>query len=385
MSGGATATVVHSARVVTHRGEMSDAWVRFEGDRIDATGAGDGWRALPAAEVVDAGGGVLAPGLIDLHCHGAGGFAFDIAEDHAIEAALAVHRAHGTTRSVLSLVTAPLPDLANRLEAIARVARADPLVLGSHAEGPFLDAEFRGAHDERLLMRADAAAVEALLEAADGTLRQLTIAPEHPGALEAIERLTAAGVAVAVGHTGADLEAARAAFDRGASILTHSFNGMRGIDHRAPGPVIAAIGAGHVTLEVINDGVHVHPEVVRLAFAAAPGRIALVTDAMAAAGAADGDYMLGSLAVVVRHGVARLRDGDAIAGSTLLLDEALRRAVAAGISLPDAIGALTIVPARALGLDRVLGALEPGYAADAVLFDAELRPGAVWAAGTRVR
>ncbi|MCD1267681.1 N-acetylglucosamine-6-phosphate deacetylase [Microbacterium sp. MEC084] len=379
------ATVIHSARLVTHRGETADAWVRFEDDRVAATGTGDGWRAQPADEVVDASGRILTPGFIDLHCHGAGGFAFDIAEDHAIEAALAVHRRHGTTRSVLSLVTAALPDLTSRLEAIARVAKNDPLVLGSHAEGPFIDDEFRGAHDPRLLIRADAEAIEAVLEAADGTLRQLTIAPEHPGALEAIERLTAQGVRAAVGHTGADLETARTAFDRGASILTHAFNGMRGIHHRAPGPVIAAISSDHVTLEVINDGVHVHPEVVSMAFSSAPGRIALITDAMAAAGAADGDYILGSLAVVVRHGVARLKDGDAIAGSTLLLDEALRRAVEAGIPLPDAVGALTIVPARTLGLDDELGTLEPGYAADAVLLDVELRPESVWAAGEKLR
>lgn len=378
-------TVIHSARLVTHRGETADAWVRFEGDRVAATGTGGGWREQPADEVVDAAGRVLTPGFIDIHCHGAGGFAFDIAEDHAIEAALAVHRAHGTTRSVLSLVTAPLADLAARLEAIARVAKADPLVLGSHAEGPFLDEEFRGAHDRGLLIRADAASIDTVLEAADGTLRQLTIAPEHPGAMEAIDRLTAAGVVAAVGHTGADLETARAAFDRGASVLTHAFNGMRGIHHRAPGPVIAAISADHVTLEVINDGVHVHPEVVSMAFSAAPGRIALITDAMAAAGASDGDYILGSLAVVVRHGVARLKDGDAIAGSTLLLDEALRRAVDAGIPLADAVGALTFTPARTLGVDGEFGSLETGFAADAVLLDADLRPEAVWAAGEKLR
>ena len=169
-------------------------------------------------------------------------------------------------------------------------------MLGAHLEGPFLDHEFRGAHDPLQLRAADAASVERLLEASGGTLRQITIAPEHPGASEAIARFVDAGVAVAVGHTGADFETTLAAFDAGASILTHAFNGMRGIHHRAPGPVVAAMHADHVTLEIINDGVHVHPDVVRLAFAGAHGRVALITDAMAAAGAADGAYLLGSLA-----------------------------------------------------------------------------------------
>ena len=169
--------------------------------------------------------------------------------------------------------------------------------------------------------------MERLLEASGGMLRQITIAPEHHGASEAIARFVDAGVAVAVGHTGADFETTLAAFGAGASILTHAFNGMRGIHHRAPGPVVAAMHADHVTLEIINDGVHVHPDVVRLAFAGAHGRVALVTDAMAAAGAADGSYLLGSLRVVVEGGVARLLEGGSIAGSTLTQDAALRRAV----------------------------------------------------------
>ena len=229
------------------------------------------------------------PGFIDLHCHGAGGASVEEGAE-AIEALLAVHTAHGTTRTVLSLVTAPVDLLCDRLQVIAGVAASDSRVLGAHLEGPFLDHDFRGAHDPLQLRAADAATVERLLEASGGTLRQITIAPEHPGAAEAIARFVDAGVAVAVGHTGADFETALAAFGAGASILTHAFNGMRGIHHRAPGPVVAAMHADHVTLEVINDGVHVHPDVVRLAFAGAHGRVALVTDAMAAAGAADGAY-----------------------------------------------------------------------------------------------
>lgn len=384
-------TVIHSARLVSGGDTVPDAWVRFEGDRVGGRGIGEGWREGlgpgtgdgGAAEVTDAAGRWLTPGFIDLHCHGGGGASADDGDD-AIPVVLATHRAHGTTRTVLSLVTATIDELGERLSAIARAAASDPLVLGSHLEGPFLDREFRGAHDPERLRRADADAIGRLLASADGTLRQITIAPEHDGAAEAIARFTDAGVAVAVGHTGADFDTALRAFDAGASILTHAFNGMRGIHHRAPGPVIAAMHADHVTLEVIDDGVHVHPDVVRLAFAGAPGRVALVTDAMAATGSADGRYVLGSLEVDVVDGVARLAEGGAIAGSTLTQDVALRRAVVeSGLSLEDAVTAVTVTPAAAIGRAHDLGRLDPGYAADAVLLDDDLAVAGVWGAGAR--
>lgn len=379
-------TVIHSARLVTGRDTVADAWVRFEGDRVAERGIADGWRSMVprGAAVTDAAGRILVPGFIDLHCHGAGGASVEEGEA-AIETALAVHTAHGTTRTVLSLVTASLDVLAGHLETIARVAASDARVLGAHLEGPFLDTEFRGAHDPELLRTADADTVERLLAASAGTLRQVTIAPEHDGAAEAIRRFVDAGVAVAIGHTGADFATALAAFEGGASILTHAFNGMRGIHHRAPGPVVAAMHADHVTLEIINDGVHVHPDVVRLAFSGAPGRVALVTDAMAAAGAADGRYVLGSLEVDVDGGIARLVEGGSIAGSTLTQDVALRRAVVdSGIPLDEAIAALTVAPASAIGRADDLGRLDPGYAADAVLLTDDLAVDAVWGAGARL-
>ena len=379
-------TVIHSARIVSGRDTVADAWVRFDADRVAARGIGDAWREdLPAeASVTDAAGRHLVPGFIDLHCHGAGAASVEEGEG-AIDTVLGVHSSHGTTRSVLSLVTAPVDVLAGRLETIARVAASDPRVLGAHLEGPFLDHEFRGAHDPAELRTADVASIDLLLDASGGALRQITIAPEHTGAADAITRFVDAGVAVAVGHTGADFATALAAFESGASILTHAFNGMRGIHHRAPGPVVAAMHTDHVTLEIINDGVHVHPDVVRLAFAGARGRVALVTDAMAAAGAADGQYRLGSLEVIVADGVARLLQGGSIAGSTLTQDEALRRAVVdSGIPLDEAVGALTEAPAAAIGRASDLGRLDPGYAADAVLLGHDLAVEAVWCAGARL-
>ncbi len=379
-------TVVHGVRLVDAGRIVPDAWVRFEDERVTGTGTGDGWRAgaTSADEIVDgtaAAGVYLTPGFIDLHGHGGGGASYDDGAE-AIRAARAVHRSHGTTRAVISLVTAPLDHLAARVAVVAELTRTDPDILGSHLEGPFLDPAHKGAHDESLLRTPEPGAVERLLEAGRGTIRQVTLAPELPGAVAAIRAVVAAGAAAAVGHTGADLEQTRAAFDAGASILTHAFNAMPGLHHRDPGPVAAAAADRRVTLEVIADGVHLHPEIVRIAFAAAPGRVALITDAMAAAGHADGHYELGALGVDVEHGVARLSDGGAIAGSTLTQDAALRYAVAAGIPLPDAVHAVTTAPARALGRAGDLGSLAVGAIADAVLLSEDLRVVRVWTAGS---
>lgn len=380
-------TVIHSVRLVDDGRVRDDAWVAFTDGVVDATGSGHTWRELRERESagpvdsVDGGGCWLTPGFIDIHGHGGGGGSFDDGAD-AIRAARAVHRAHGTTRAVLSLVTAPLDVLAARAALVADLAESDPTVLGSHLEGPFLDPGHKGAHTERLLRAPDAASIDRLLEAGRGTVRQVTLAPERAGGLDAVRRIVAAGTAAAVGHTNATADEARAAFDAGATILTHAFNAMPGIHHRAPGPVVAAMGDDRVILEVIADGVHVDPAVVTLAFAGAPGRIALITDAMAAAGAPDGGYELGGLAVTVTDGVARLADGT-IAGSTLTQDAALRLAVGAGVALVDAVAALTTVPARAIGLADRLGSLRAGAAADAVLLDGSLHVAGVWVDGIR--
>ncbi|WP_166997746.1 N-acetylglucosamine-6-phosphate deacetylase [Paramicrobacterium fandaimingii] len=383
--------IIHSARLVTDGTITADAWVQMTDAVVTATGTGDSWRdsdAAHSAQLVDAAGDWLTPGFIDIHGHGGGAAAYDDGVD-AIATAVAVHRAHGTTRSVLSLVTASVADLAQRARMIAELTASDPLILGSHLEGPFLDVARKGAHTAELLIAPTPADIDTLIAAADGTLRQITLAPELDGGLDAVRAFVDAGVRVAVGHTSANDDETRAAFDAGATLLTHAFNAMNGIHHRAPGPVIAALGRDDVTLEVINDGTHVHPDVVRMLCGEAPGRVALITDAMAAAGAADGAYTLGGLDVTVRAGVARLDDGSAtggsIAGSTLLLDEALRRAVT-DVRLPmeQAVDAVTGAPARALGLENTLGSLRPGFSADAVLLGAELDVRGVWAEGRRL-
>ena len=381
-------TVIHSVRLVDDERVVDDAWVHFSGGRVAAIGAGAGWReqvdaaatAIVNGSAIAGAGALLAPGFVDIHGHGGGGASYDDGPE-AIRIARALHRTHGTTRAVISLVTASVETMQRRASMVADLVRTDDDILGSHLEGPFLDPGHKGAHDESLLREPAAGVVERLLAAGRGTVRQVTLAPELPGALRAIHAVVAAGAAAAIGHTGADDRLSRRAFDEGATILTHAFNAMPGLHHRDPGPVGAAAFDPRVVLEIIADGVHLHPDVVRFAFAAAPGRIALVTDAMAAAGHADGRYELGSLRVDVRERTARLVDSGVIAGSTLTQDAALRLAVSAGVPLAAAVAALTSVPARAVGYGDSYGSLRPARFADAVLLSADLGVRRVWTAG----
>lgn len=379
-----TELLIHSATKVDVDGQQDAFWLHAVDGVIRSTGTGDEWRSIPVGDdgsVHDARGGHLTPGFIDLHVHGGGGSSFDDGRE-AIGRALAVHRAHGTTRTLISLVSNPVDALVASLEGIADLVAEDPLVLGAHLEGPFLSVDKKGAHDPGALIEPSPAVVERLIDASRGTLRQITIAPELPNALEAIQVLVEAGVVVAVGHTDADEALTKTAFDLGARLVTHVFNAMNGIHHRAPGPIIASFADERVTVELILDGEHVHPDVARLVFEQAPGRVTLITDAMAAAGSSDGRYLLGSLEVQVTDGLARLVDGDSIAGSTLTLDRALRLAVASGVPADAAVGALTSTPARVLGLSDRFGRLAPGYAGDAVLLDHQWNVQAVWADGS---
>ncbi|MEJ5943736.1 N-acetylglucosamine-6-phosphate deacetylase [Pseudokineococcus basanitobsidens] len=364
--------VVHSARLVDAAGVHDGAWVAARAGQVVARGTADGWREHAAgAEVLDADGALLTAGFVDLHGHGGGGHAHEDGPEAVLDAT-AAHREHGTTRSVVSFVADDVDALARRLAGVADLCAEHPHVLGSHLEGPFLALERKGAHSADALVDPTPAAVRQLLDAARGTLRQVTLDPRRPGAAEAARTFVAAGVVVAVGHTEATFEDARDAFDAGARLLTHAFNAMPGLHHRAPGPVAAACADERVVAELILDGEHVHPAVAALLLAAAPGRVALVTDAMAAAAGEEGRYRLGGLDVVVAGGRAVLEGAGTLAGSTLTQDRALRTGVAAGLPLPALVDAATAVPARVLGQQGRLGALVPGAVADLVLLDDDL-------------
>lgn len=358
--------ILAGARIVAGGRILAPGWVRVDGPCIAEFGEGP----PPGPVDQDLANRWLVPGFVDMHAHGAVGHSFDEADAAAVAAITGHHLAHGTTTMVASLVSAPIDVLEHRLRSLAPHVTSGALA-GVHLEGPFLSAGHRGAHDPRHLQPPRPAALDRLLSAAPAALRMITLAPELPGGLDAVERVTGAGVVAAVGHTSADYETTRAAVDRGASVATHLYNGMPPILGRAPGPVIALADDERVVVELIADGFHLHEATLRRTAAAAVGRFSLVTDAMAATGCGDGDYLLGEQRVRVTDGRARLVDGDSLAGSTLTLDHALRTAVRAGVSFRAALAAVTETPARALGLAEHSGTIASGRAADLVVLDGE--------------
>jgi N-acetylglucosamine-6-phosphate deacetylase len=398
-------------RVVTPRGVLSPGWIRLAGNLIDAVGTGDPPEPLaPERPAVDLRGQWVLPGFVDMHVHGGGGASFTEGTEDDARKAAEFHRAQGTTSMLASLVTAPLAELEARAAMLAALVD-DGLIDGLHLEGPFLSPARRGAQDPRYMIAPDVAVFERLHAAARGHLRVITLAPELPGAFSVIQAATRAGVTVAVGHTDATADVTMAAIDAGATHATHLFNGMRPLHHREPGAAGALLDRDEVTCEVIADGVHLHDIVVRLAArAAGPGRLVLVSDAMAAAGMPDGRYQLGSMRVTVAGGVARLQEdlagpgpartaaradaiasstatpSGAIAGSTATLADVVRHAIAAGLPVPEVAAAASTTPARVLGLAGRTGALSAGLAADLVVCDDDFRPRAVmrqgrWLAG----
>ena len=397
---------IRNARRIDARGVQDHCWlvvrdgvIVAEGAEIDVEVGGtddmaDAFaKAAGSLPIIDAHGAIMTPGYVDIHAHGAWGTSFDDGAD-GIATARAGHMVHGTTRQVLSLITNPIDTICENLRTVRSLMPSRPDILGAHLEGPFLALERKGAHDPECLRDPVPELVDQLLDAADGCLRQITIAPELPHGIDAIKRFAAAGVKPAVGHCSADYQTAKRAFDEGATIMTHMFNAMNGLHHRKPGPIPAAVEDQRVIIELINDGFHVQNPMVRLGFDFAPHRIAFVTDAMAATDCPDGAYKLGALDVNVVDGHARLVSNGAIAGSTLLLEVAVQRAVLElGFDAPAAVEAATLTPARALGFDRPnpvtgapLGLLAPGYAADLLLSDAATwQVNEVWCAGRKVR
>ncbi|MDF9813895.1 N-acetylglucosamine-6-phosphate deacetylase [Streptomyces sp. SPB162] len=225
---------------------------------------------------------------------------------------------------------------------------------------------------ESLLRDPDPAEVRKLIDAARGTAKMVTLATELPGGLDSVRLLVENGVIAAIGHTDATYEQTVAAIEAGATVATHLFNAMPTLNHRAPGPIAALLEDERITVELINDGTHLHPAVLELAFnSAGADRVAFITDAMDAAGFGDGHYDLGPMAVEVKDGVARLVENGSIAGSTLTLDTAFKRAVTVDrLSLSDTVRAISANPARLLGQYDRIGSLEPGKDADLVVLDA---------------
>ncbi|GAP79239.1 MULTISPECIES: N-acetylglucosamine-6-phosphate deacetylase [Brachybacterium] len=398
-----TADLALRGTAVLEQGLVPDALVLCAGERILWAGPAAHAPAglLPEDSRVLEHDGLILPGLVDLHCHGGGGASFPDSEGaEEMLAAVLEHRRHGTTSLVASLVTADAATLREKVAQLAGLHR-DGEIAAIHLEGPFLSEARRGAQNPAHLTDGDPALVRELAEIAGGALATMTVAPESAGADEVIDVLAGSGAVPSLGHTdGGSAEMTRAVDrsiaalrrSRGRSPLptaTHLFNGMRPIHHRDPGPALAALDAasrGEMVVEVIADGVHLDARTVAHVFSiAAEDHVVLVTDAMAAAGMADGRYRLGALDVTVEAGVATLTEGGAIAGGTAHLVEVLRLAVLeAGVELVAAVRAASTVPARVLGLEDEIGSLAAGRRADVLMVDRQLRPVTVLRGGQEV-
>ncbi|HET7478134.1 MAG TPA: N-acetylglucosamine-6-phosphate deacetylase [Rubrobacteraceae bacterium] len=371
-------------RVVTDYEVWPEATVLIEGGSIRDIGR-DGSLAEEADEVHDYPDSLIVPGFVDLQVNGS--FGVDVATepgrlDELSEALLQT----GTTSYLPTVISSPeslyeraLPELAARTGDPASGAE----VLGIHLEGPFLNLEKRGAHAAAHLNPPNVALLERLLDL--GPVRMLTLAPELPGAGELMERARDRGTAVSAGHSDASFVLAYEAFDHQVSGVTHLFNAMSPLHHREPGIPGAAFAHPLVVCGLIPDGLHVHPEVVGLAFRMlGPNRIYLTTDAISAAGMGAGEYRLATRTVYLESGVPRLGSG-AIAGSILTMDRAFQNILAfTGCTIPEAVRMASTTPARLIGEGKRKGRLTPGYDADVTVLAPDLSVEAVWRCGRSV-
>ena len=334
---------------------------------------------------MDARGAYLIPGLIDIHTHGGMG---EDASDGKPEGLVTMSRyyaAQGVTSWCPTTMTLKEPELTKAMAAIKGFERpADGAkVAGIHLEGPFVSRKKCGAQNPENLHAPDADMFRRLNEASGGLVRLITMAPEEPGALPFIREVSKT-CTVSLGHTTADYDTARAAYAAGASHATHLFNAMPPLNHREPGVVPAALDAG-ATVELITDGFHIHPAVIRLVHRLFGEKLVLISDSLRCAGMPDGDYELGGQPITLTGGVARLTGTTTLAGSSIHLMEGLRRAVSFGVPLEAAVLAATLTPARVIRQDHRIGSLAPGHAADFVLLDKDLQVKAVYIDGQPVR
>jgi N-acetylglucosamine-6-phosphate deacetylase len=383
-----TTTLLHVTRAFTPTTEIHNAGILIRDGVIEAIGPREDLSLPPGAQEIQASGKIAVPGFIDVHIHGAGGHDVMEGTGEALSTVARTLAAHGTTSFVATTVTASPDSICASAEGIARYITLQQQaednraqVLGVHFEGPFISPVRRGVHPSEWITLPSAAFLQRFTEAAGGYAQILTIAPELPGAMPCIDAARKAGLVVAMGHTDATYEQARAAIAHGARHAVHVYNAMRPFTHRDSGVIGAVLTSPDVTAELIADGVHVEETATRILLQAkGAAGVILISDGISATGMPDGKYTLGTFEVTVAGGVCRNAEGK-LAGSTLTLDRALRNIVNLGISLPDALRMLTLNPATLLGIEFKKGSLRTGADADILLLDESLNVTQTWTRG----
>jgi N-acetylglucosamine-6-phosphate deacetylase len=353
----------------------------------ETTSLPDAYTQWPVDESAE---GLLIPGFVDVHVHGGAGYDFMYSDEATLDSITKFHSSQGTTTMLATTMTAPKADI-DRVLAEVHAYRSKEMpfakLAGVHLEGPFISHKWPGAQNPEHIVPANVDWLEEWEAAYPGMMRQVTLAPEREGALKAIQWLRAHGITAALGHTDATYEEVITAADAGLNQAVHAFNAMTPLHHRKPGTVGAVLSDKRIRAEIIADGIHVHVAMVALlARLKNEGDLLLITDAMSATGLSDGDYKIGDLPVVVKDGIATLRDNSgALAGSTLTMIRGFQFLVrSAGLSLEEASRAASLTPAVSLGLEHAIGSLEAGKQADIVLLDDELNLQGIWIDGRKL-
>ena len=391
-------TLIYNVKLVETDGISENGAVILRDGKIDFVSR-DGAVILPAVdESIDGGGKYLSAGFIDIHVHGGGGHDFMDATEEAFVGAMAAHMKHGTTSIVPTTLTAEDEEL-RQVFATARKVKSSadaeklPELLGLHLEGPYVEPSMAGAQDPKYIKVPADGSWRGIVEAAQGDLLIWTVAPELDGADELADALRDSGIIFSAGHSAAKYDDVCRAIDAGYTMATHLYSSMSTIirenGYRVPGLLEGALLHDEICAEVIADGLHLPPSLLKLIYKTkGRDRMVLVTDAMRGAGMPDGEYLLGSLTkgqkVYVFDGIAHMPDGISFAGSVCTADRLIRTMTKqAGVPLTDAVAMLTVNPAREIGASDRKGKLEIGYDADLVLFDDDINISAVWCLGVK--
>lgn len=360
-------------------GQFQTLDVKIQGDQIVEVG-----KNLHDEKIIDCSGKLILPGVIDLHTHGCIGHDFSSSNPDEIESMLQYYASHGVTSLLATTMTMDLNQYRTALKNIYTVLTHSPnssRILGINMEGPFLGKSKKGAHDEQYLIPLDENLFEELDSLSGNHIKMIDLDPELDGAMDFISKYSQTKI-ISLAHTACDYDIALQAIECGASHVTHLFNAMNGLHHRNPG-IIGALNDRNIRAEIICDGIHIHPAVIRMMFKLCPEKMIFISDSMSACGLGDGAYLLGGLPVIVKNRKAMLEDGT-IAGSTTTAFECMVNAIHFGVSKEDAILSATLIPAKEIGADHLVGSIAPGKKADLIITSPDFLIEAVYCGGKRI-